>query len=161
MPVSSLDLEPDDVRLYERAAEVLDAAHDPVIHQVAAALRTTDGEIFVGLHVGSRRVNVCAEAAAISNASMSNAGPVDSIVAVCRDASGRTIVTNPCGLCRELMGQYGPDAWVLVDKAGQVVKVPAASLLPTPWMFPHENDWNVAEPTATGEEQPRAGTDAH
>ena len=139
----------EDLDLYQRAVDVLDAAHDPVIHQVAAALRTADGQVFVGLHVGSRRVNVCAEATAIANAEMSSAGPIASIVAVCRDESDRTIVTNPCGLCRELLGRYGADAWVLIDHAGDVVKVAAADLMPSPWMFPHENDWDVRDPTAT------------
>lgn len=137
----------DDLDLYQRAVDVLDAAYDPVIHQVAAALRTADGQVFVGLHVGSRRVNVCAEASAIANSEMSAAGPIASIVAVCRDESDRTIVTNPCGLCRELLGQYGSEASVLIDYAGDVVKVAAADLMPSPWMFPHENDWDVRDPT--------------
>src|ERR671919_104062 len=103
-----MTLDRNDLELYRRAVEVLDTAHDPVVHQVAAALRTTDGQVFVGL---------------------------------CRNDAGRTIVTNPCGLCRELLGHYGPDAWVLVDGGGDVVKVAAADLMPMPWMFPHENDW--------------------
>ncbi len=141
-------LEPADVALYERAVEVLAASFDPVVHQVAAAALTSDGNVYVGLHVGSRRVNVCAEASAIANAEMSGAGPVLTMVAVCRDEAGRTVVTNPCGLCRELMGHYGPDAWVLVDRGGEVVKVPSADLMPSPWMFPRENDWEVADPAA-------------
>jgi cytidine deaminase len=149
-------LDRDDLELYRRAVEVLDAAHDPVVHQVAAALRTNDGQVFVGLHVGSRRVNVCAEASAIANAEMSKAGPVSAIVAVCRNDAGRTIVTNPCGLCRELLGHYGPDAGVLVDRGGDVVKVAAADLMPMPWMFPHENDWDVADPSRADERAPDA-----
>lgn len=145
-------LDADDLALHRRAVEVLDTAFDPVVHQVAAALRTADGQVFAGLHVGSRRVNVCAEASAIANAEMAAAGPVASIVAVCRNEAGRTVVTNPCGLCRELMTQYGPDAWILVDRGGEVVKVAAGDLMPHPWMFPHENDWDVREPTITEEE---------
>lgn len=144
----AVPLEPEDIALYERAVEVLAASFDPVVHQVAAAARTASGEVFPGLHVGSRRVNVCAEASAIANAEMHNAGQVLAMVAVCRDDNGRTVVTNPCGLCRELMGHYGPDAWVLIDRGGEVVKVRSGDLMPSPWNFPHENDWDVADPTA-------------
>ena len=81
-------------------------------------------------------------------AEMHNAGQVVAMVAVCRDENGRTVVTNPCGLCRELMGHYGPDAWVLIDRGGEVVKVRSGELMPSPWNFPHDNDWDVADPTA-------------
>lgn len=144
-------LDHDDVELFRRASDVLESAFHPEQHQVAAAARTADGEVFVGLHLGSRRVNVCAESSAFANAEIAGAGPVVSIVAVCKDDEGRTVVTNPCGVCRELMQQYAPDAHVLVDAGGQVRSVPSASLLPTPWRFPRENEWTVAEP-ATGEE---------
>lgn len=137
-----------DVELFERAKQVLIAAHDPVIHQVAAALRTESGQIYTGLHIGSRRVNVCAESSAIANAEMAGDRGISAIVAVCKDEQGRIVVTNPCGLCRELMTQYGPQAEVLIDYRGSVRKVPAGALMPNPWMFPYENDWTVSEPSA-------------
>lgn len=145
-------LTPDDVALFRQARETLDCCHDPVLHQVAAALRTRDGHTFTGLHMGSRRLNVCAESSAIANAEMARAGDIVTIVAVCKDETGRTVVTNPCGLCRELMGQYGPQADVIVDLHGEVTRVPARSLLPLPWNFPHENAWTVDEPVPTSEE---------
>lgn len=136
----------EDRELLRIATDVLDANHDPVIHQVAAALRTRTGEVFTGIHLGSRRINVCAESSAIANSVMADAGTLDTIVAVCRDEDGRTVVTNPCGVCRELLTTYGPTATVIVDIHGSVRKVPADALLPNPWMFPHENDWSVENP---------------
>ncbi|ABL83688.1 MULTISPECIES: cytidine deaminase [unclassified Nocardioides] len=141
----------EEVELFHRAREVLEGSFHPEIHQVAAAARTGDGQVFVGLHIGSRRINVCAESSAFANVEIANAGPVLSMVAVCKDEAGRVVVTNPCGVCRELMQQYAPDAQVIVDHGGEVRSVPSASLIPTPWRFPHETAWTVEEPSE-GEE---------
>lgn len=146
--MKSFALASEDVALFEEARDVLRAVHHPVRHQVAAALRGTDGSVHVGVHVGSRRVNVCAESSAIANATLAGTHSIETIVAVCRDASGSVIVTNPCGLCRELLGTYGEDAMVVVDLHGEVRKVRAGDLMPNPWLFPHESDWEVAAPAA-------------
>ena len=146
MTKDSRRLEAADIELYERARDLLVVAHDPVIHQVAAALRTESGRVYTGLHLGSRRINVCAESSAIANAEMARDHGIATIVAVCRDDSGRVVVTNPCGVCRELLTTYGPRAQVIVDLQGTVGKVPAGDLMPNPWMFPHENDWSVEDP---------------
>lgn len=146
-PTIGRDLDPADVELYEHARDLLARVHDPVIHQVAAALRTRSGRIYTGVHLGSRRINVCAESSAIANAQMAQDGDVATIVAVCKDDGGRVVVTNPCGVCRELLTTYGPDADVIVDLRGRVRKVGAPALMPEPWMFPHENDWSVEDPS--------------
>ena len=135
-----------DVELYEAARAMLERVHDPVIHQVASALRTKSGQVYLGVHLGSRRINVCAESAAIANAEMALDHGIDTIVAVCKDQSGRVVVTNPCGICRELLTTYGPEAHVIVDIEGRVGKVPGTALMPNPWMFPEENSWSVDDP---------------
>ncbi|UOY03347.1 hypothetical protein [Blastococcus sp. PRF04-17] len=140
-------LDADDLALFEQARELLTRAHHPERHQVAAALRSASGRTYLGLHIGSRRVNVCAESSAIANAQMAGDEGIATIVAVCKDDAGRVVVTNPCGVCRELMGTYGRSADVLVDLGGAVRKVRAADLLPTPWQFPRENDWSVQDPS--------------
>lgn len=151
MDESTGHLSPDDVELFDAARDLLMAVHDPVIHQVAAAMRSKSGHVYVGLHLGSRRVNVCAESSAIANAEMAQDFGIDTIVAVCKDETGRVVVTNPCGVCRELMTTYGPDAHVLIDYRGQVRSVAAAELMPNPWMFPHENEWSVEDPQPRSE----------
>ncbi|MFB8386764.1 hypothetical protein ACFC3F_06445 [Microbacterium sp. NPDC055910] len=135
-----------EVELYDAAKQLLIARHDPDIHQVAAAVRADDGNVYLGLHIGSRRVNVCAESSAIANAEMAGAGDLRTMVAVCKNDAGDIVVTNPCGVCRELMGTYAPNADVMVDDRGDVVMVGADALMPTRWMFPHENDWTPHEP---------------
>lgn len=142
------NLTPDDVELFDHARNLLESTFDPVIHQVAAALRTSTGAIYLGVHLGSRRINVCAESSAIANATMAQDLDIKTMVAVCKDETGRVVVTNPCGVCRELMSTYGPRTEVIVDVQGQVVKVSAPELMPNPWMFPHENQWSLDDPKA-------------
>lgn len=142
------NLTSDDVELFDHARKLLESTFDPAIHQVAAALRTSTGAIYLGVHLGSRRINVCAESSAIANATMAQDLDIKTMVAVCKDESGRVVVTNPCGVCRELMSTYGPRAEVIVDVQGQVVKVSAPELMPNPWMFPHENQWSLGDPKA-------------
>lgn len=139
-------LSAEDIRLFEQAEEQLKRCYHPEYHQVSAALRTRSGTVYRGLHLGSRRVNVCAEASAIANAEMASEHDIATIVAVCKDDTGRVVVTNPCGVCRELMGRYCRDADVIADLSGVIRKVAAVDLLPNPWMFPRENDWSVEDP---------------
>lgn len=136
----------DDVELYDRVKTLLLARHDSVKHVVAAGVRTESGEIYLGLHLGSRRINVCAESSAIANAEMAGDHSIRSIVALCLDDDGRAIVTNPCGVCRELMGTYCLDADVVIDYEGTVRKTHSSNLLPQRWLFPHENAWTVSDP---------------
>lgn len=138
---------PNEVDLFQQARALLDQRHHPELHQVAAAVRATDGTVHLGLHIGSRRINVCAESSAIANAEMAGSGPITSMVAVCKNPDGTVVVTNPCGVCRELMGTYAQLADVMVDDRGSVVMVPATELMPHRWMFPHENEWIPDDPT--------------
>ncbi|MBL3699358.1 hypothetical protein [Leucobacter luti] len=138
---------PDDVELFRAARALLESRHHPELHQVAAAVRASDGRVYLGLHIGSRRINVCAESSAIANAEMAGAGEITAMVAVCRNSAGETVVTNPCGVCRELMGTYAQRADVMIDDRGSVAMAPAELLLPQRWMFPFENDWTPDDPS--------------
>lgn len=148
--VIKFDLDALDIELYEAACAQLLAAHHVDNHRVAAAMRGGSGQIYLGLHVGSKRVNVCAESSAVANACMANETSIESAVAVCMTPAGVPQVTNPCGVCRELMRTYGSGTTVLIDAEGRVGKVTVAELLPLPWMRAAENDWTVAPPSASG-----------
>lgn len=141
-------LKPEDIELFDQARKLLESTFDSTIHQVAAALRTSTGNIYLGVHLGSRRINICAESSAIANATMAHDLDIRTMVAVCKDESGRIVVTNPCGVCRELMTTYGPNTEVIVDIQGEILKVFAPDLMPNPWMFPHENHWSINDPIA-------------
>jgi cytidine deaminase len=140
------DLDRSDLALFARAGEVLRASHHPERHQVAAAMLGTSGAVHVGLHLGSRRVNVCAESSALASARIAGETGIVTVVAVCLGKTGIPQVTNPCGVCRELLGSYCPEAEVLLDVQGDVRKAVAEELMPLPWLRPEETSWTVAEP---------------
>jgi cytidine deaminase len=141
------DLDSGDIALFTRADEVLTKAHHPQRHQVAAAMLGGSGNVYVGLHLGSRRVNICAESSALAAARIAGEERITTVLAVCLGTGGATQVTNPCGVCRELLGTYCPDAMVLLDVEGTVRKAAARDLLPLPWLRPEETDWGAALPT--------------
>jgi cytidine deaminase len=93
-------------------------AHHTENHRVAAAIRGESGAVYLGLHIGAKRINVCAESSALANARMAQEASIDSVVAVSMDGQGQPQVTNPCGLCRELLRSYGTETSVLVDAEG-------------------------------------------
>ena len=64
------------------------------------------------------------------------------------DEHGEPQVTNPCGVCRELLRNYGPEATVLVDAGGEVGSVSLEELLPYPWMRATETEWTTRPPDA-------------
>jgi cytidine deaminase len=144
--VISFELDGADIELYEAAAALLLSAHHEDNHRVAAAMRGASGRIYLGLHLGSKRVNICAESSAVANARIAQERSIDSAVAVCMNGSGQPQVTNPCGVCRELMRTYGTGLSVLVDAGGKVGKVGLDELLPLPWMRAAENDWDLEPP---------------
>jgi cytidine deaminase len=125
-------LRPDDEALVRRAIELLDAAFVPGRHEVAAAVRMRSGAVHVGMHVESSigRASICAEGVAIGTAVGHGDREIDTCVAVLRTEGGGWRVVTPCGLCRELISDYGPDAQVIDYAAGHVAKVPVATLLP-------------------------------
>jgi len=51
------------------------------------------------------------------------------IVAVCKQGDDYPVL-NPCGNCRQLVLDYAPEAMVIVNQGGEVVRALAHSLLP-------------------------------
>lgn len=139
-----------DIDLYTAARDLLLASHHPENHRVAAAMRGGSGNVYLGLHIGSKRINVCAESSALANARMAQEATIHSVVAVSMDENGQPQVTNPCGVCRELLRTYGTGISVLVDAAGKVGTVSIEALLPYPWMRATETEWATEPPTLPG-----------
>jgi cytidine deaminase len=129
LPLSGADRE-----LVGAALELLRERAEPGRHEVAAALRTKSGEVHLGLHVESSigRASICAEGVAIGAAAMAGDTEIDTIVAVLDTGDGWRVVT-PCGLCRELISDYAPEATVIDYNASgdePVRPVPVMELLP-------------------------------
>jgi cytidine deaminase len=121
----------------ELVAEALELLRERAVvgrHEVAAALRTKGGAVHRGLHVESSigRASICAEGAAIAAAAAAGDTEIETIVAVLDTGTGWRVVT-PCGLCRELISDYAPEATVIDYDAARpqpVAVVPVSELLP-------------------------------
>jgi cytidine deaminase len=144
------DTDPADLySLVERARRTLADAYVPSNHRTACALRTGPGDVQTGIHLDAALGNasVHAEAAALASACEAGGGDVvvDAIVAVSyvpenRDASVAredvldAAVVPPCGTCRELLYEYGPDATVVVQADPTLRTTTVDALLPdAPW----------------------------
>jgi cytidine deaminase len=108
----------DSTDLISAARELAIARYVEGRHHVFSAVRTKSGRVFTGVHVeaGVGRVAVCAEAIAIGAAATAGDTDIDAIVAVTE--SGQ--IVPPCGMCRELIGDYAPDAKVILQFAGNI-----------------------------------------
>ena len=117
-----------DEELVNIARDLIAARFKDGCHHIASALRTTAGEIYSGVHVEAYvgRITVCAEAIAIGAAATAGDTSIETIVAV--NELGE--VVSPCGMCRELISDYSPEACVVVLRSGQLVNVPVMELLP-------------------------------
>ncbi|ROO89122.1 cytidine deaminase [Actinocorallia herbida] len=105
-----------DADLLATATRLLAEAHTPGRHEVAAAMRGADGRIHTGVHVegSARRTSICAEGIALGSAITAGARDITTIVAVHYKPADRLRVIAPCGVCRDLMFDYCPDAHVYV-----------------------------------------------
>ena len=111
----------------------------PFWHTVAAAVRSNDGQIWTGVHLGATvgRLSVCAEPIAFGRAVLDGDGTIETIVAVRHPKPEETdrelAVVSPCGACRELIVDYSPDAWVILKGSDGLLKVKVSALLPSPY----------------------------
>ena len=110
------------------ARELIAARFKEGCHHIAAALRTTSGRIYSGVHLEAYvgRIAVCAEAIAIGAAATAGDTHIESIVAV--NELGE--IVSPCGMCRELISDYSSEACVVILRSGEPLNVPVMELLP-------------------------------
>ena len=129
----------DDLALIEAASEALRRHYRPFWHTIAAAIRSRDGRIWTGLHLGATvgRLSVCAEAIALGRAHIEGDATVDVAVAVRHpkpDETDRDIaVVSPCGACREMLLDFDPAATIIIGGPLSLARVPIRDLLPTPY----------------------------
>lgn len=96
---------------------------------VGAALRTDDGRIFAGANIenASYGLGRCAEQSAVLAMASAGARTVRELVVV-SDASHPA---SPCGACRQVLFEFGPEASVwLVNRSGEVRVTRVDELLP-------------------------------
>lgn len=113
---------PADQELLEAATALIRQRYSVGRHHIAAALRTKSGRIVTGLHLDTYvgRASVCAEAVAVGQA-MAQLGPNDLITDIVSVRHPRPTELNqniqvvaPCGICREMLRDFAPEARVLL-----------------------------------------------
>jgi cytidine deaminase len=114
--------------LLEEARKIMKLRYREGYHEVASALRTKSGKVFSAVHLEAYvgRIAVCAEAIAIGMAASAGDTDIDTIVAV--NAKGN--VVSPCGMCRELISDYSPDAKVMIPDRDSFKIVEIMDLIP-------------------------------
>jgi cytidine deaminase len=110
------ELNEQDMEVLRYAIEASNRLYVRGIQEVGAAVRTTAGQIFSGIHFETSTgfANVCGEIAAICCMVSAGHRDLDTIAAVWRDANGEHYLLPPCGRCREVISDFNPDAWVIV-----------------------------------------------
>jgi cytidine deaminase len=125
-PLSTIERD----QLLDAARKVMNHAYAPYSHFcVGAALLTSSGEIFVGCNVenASYGMTNCAERTAIFTA-IAQRGQLDiRAVAVVNDQG---VPCSPCGACRQVIYEFGPNAIVIFQAANGWKEVPITELLP-------------------------------
>jgi cytidine deaminase len=128
-----------DHELIAAANSVLEVHYRPFWHMVAAAIRSQDGRIWTGIHIGTTvgRLSVCAEAVAFGRALLDGDGTIQTAVAVRHpkpeEENRELAVVPPCGACREMILDHAPDAMIIVKDANVLIKLPVRTLLPLPY----------------------------
>src|SRR5579864_1674239 len=118
-------------RLLQSAREAMQRAYAPYSHfKVGAALLTSEGRIFSGCNVenASYGLTNCAERTAIFSA-IAQTGPGLSIQAMVV-LNDQEAPCSPCGACRQVIYEFGPDAIVVFPAASGLKELSIAELLP-------------------------------
>ena len=133
---------PEDLELIEAAREIIRQRYRPEWHVVGAALRTRSGRIWTGVHLEAYvgRIAVCAEAVALGRAITEGDHEITTVVAVRHPGYGSgygsageevvPAIVAPCGMCRELISDYAPEAIVLLGPDDQPARTAIRELLP-------------------------------
>jgi cytidine deaminase len=134
--MTTLPLTAEDEALIAAAQEAIARLYRPGWHHIGAAVRLRSGRIVTAVHLEANvgRVAVCAEAIALGRAIAEGEREFATIVAVRHPHAGETDqsirVVAPCGMCRELIGDYGPATEVIYADGGTTRKSPVGDLLP-------------------------------
>jgi|ERR1051326_1289192 len=118
-------------RLFVAARDVLNRAYAPYSKfHVGAAILSASGNVYVGCNVenASYGLTICAERSAIS-AGIAAEGPSFRIRAVAVFNS-KDAPCSPCGACRQVIFEFGPDADVIFQGRPGLEHSTARALLP-------------------------------
>ena len=123
--------------LWQAATEARSRAYAPYSRlRVGASVLTARGAVYTGANVenASYGLSLCAERAALVQA-VGAEGPDLSVqaLAVVSDQPGPLA---PCGACRQMLFEFGPQALVLFQGDAGPTEVPLSELLPHAFQLP-------------------------
>ncbi len=103
------------MELINLAIEAKKNAMSPTGYLCGAALITTSGKVYTGCNLGSEDglFNICAERLAISKM-LSDGEKAFTKIAVVGGMGDALIYTTPCGICRQLISEFGNDIEVIM-----------------------------------------------
>ena len=130
----SAALTPEIARLIEAARQAWEHAYAPYSgFRVGAAIETPSGSVYSGANVenASYGATICAERAAVGN--MIAAGE-RTIARIAVYAEGPTL-SMPCGMCRQVLGEFGFGATVIAAGPGGARTLALSELMPEPFRF--------------------------
>lgn len=119
-------------RLLQAAQGALESAYAPYSHfKVGAAVLTAEGKIFTGCNVenASYGLTICAERAAIFSAVAALKGK-KLVVRAVAVVNKNNVACSPCGACRQVIAEFGPDAIVIFRGQEGHEEAPISKLLP-------------------------------
>lgn len=102
---------------------------------IGSAVRSTSGNIFAAVHVEANvgRITVCGEAMAIGKSISEGEHEFETIVAAAHPHPQEDIedcwVVAACGMCRELISDYGKNTDVIISYNGSLVECNVMELL--------------------------------
>ncbi len=121
--------------LLDLAAKAREAAYVPYSRfAVGAALLADDGRIYTGCNVenASYGLTICAERNAVAHAVAEGARRFVAVAVVTENG------VTPCGACRQVLAEFGPEMTVVVsDVAGNRIVYSIADLLPAAFTPAH------------------------
>jgi cytidine deaminase len=118
-------------KLVEAARAAARHAYAPYSHfKVGAAVLTAKNEIFSGCNVenASYGLTNCAERTAVFSA-VAQSGP-DLLIKAIAVVNDQAVPCSPCGACRQVIYEFGPDAIVVFQSATGWKESPITELLP-------------------------------
>jgi cytidine deaminase len=118
-------------KLVEAARAAARRAYAPYSHfKVGAAVLTAKNEMFSGCNVenASYGLTNCAERTAVSSA-VAQSGP-DLLIKAIAVVNDQAVPCSPCGACRQVIYEFGPDAIVVFQSATGWKESPINELLP-------------------------------
>jgi cytidine deaminase len=113
---------PTRLELISAARQAAAQAYCPYSHfRVGAAVLTDRGEIFTGCNVenASYGLTICAERNAIFQAVARSKVPL--VIRAVVVFTPTPLPTSPCGACRQVINEFGPDAQVISVCEGEAV----------------------------------------